>query len=246
MDAVQMGIILAIESTESEPLISRINTNKGGNSFQIYKNYPNVISGNLFLIRYRLNRYNNIFRIFLLILTRYIYLTKIIMKQLSYIILGFIIGGLLTYYFCPRIEQLPVKHIKPKSVITIEQAKVLSDNWTIHRKPAVDSAAKKQGRQQDDRSTYWTLDDIENYLGYAKNYSDSLGYTMTGIRVYLGEYGENAGQTKKNLTTMFIVPTGEKAKSQASSLNLFLPPTDNNIPVPPLNKGDGGNAGYPQ
>src|SRR5690606_24060430 len=155
------------------------------------------------------------------------------MKNLTYIILGIIIGGLLTYYFCPRVEPI-VKIVKPKGVITVEQAKVLNDNWTIHRKPAVDSAAKKQGREQDDRSTYWDLEDIENYLGYAKNYSDSIGYTMTGIRVYLGEYGENAGETKKNLTTMFMVPTIKKAKSQASSVYINLQGRGGSN-VPPLN-----------
>ena len=166
------------------------------------------------------------------------------MKKLIYIILGFIIGALLTYYFCPRFEQLPAKIVKPKGVITVEQAKALNDNWTIHRKPAVDSAAKKQGRKQDDRSTYWDLEEIENYLGYAKHYSDSLGYKMTGIRVYLGEYGENAGQTKKNLTTMFIVPTGDKIKSEASSFYLNYRGSDG-IPVPPLNNGTGGDGSYP-
>ncbi|WP_100615397.1 hypothetical protein [Confluentibacter citreus] len=168
------------------------------------------------------------------------------MKHLSYIILGIIIGAVLTYYFCPRVVQPPEKIIKPKGVISIEQAQALSDNWTLYRKPAVDSAAKKQGREQDDRSTYWDLEDIENYLGYAKNYSDSLGYTMTGIRVYLGEYGENAGQTKKNLTTMIIVPTGHKVKSQASSLNMNFQGGKGGIPVPPLNEGEGGEQGYPK
>ncbi|OYX23313.1 MAG: hypothetical protein B7Z06_10385 [Flavobacteriales bacterium 32-35-8] len=168
------------------------------------------------------------------------------MKQLSYILLGFIIGGLLTYYFCPRVAQPPTKTVKPKGVITVEQAKILNDNWTLHRKPAVDSAARKQGRLQDDRSVYWDLEDIENYLGYAKNYSDSLGYTMTGIRVYLGEYGENAGQTKKNLTTMFIVPTGHKAKSEANALNINYQGGKDGLTVPPLNQGAGGTGGYPK
>ncbi|MGE5943216.1 MAG: hypothetical protein ACM31G_02645 [Flavobacteriales bacterium] len=166
------------------------------------------------------------------------------MKQLSYIILGFIIGALLTYYFCPRFEQPPVKIVKPKGVITVEQAKALNDNWTLYRKAAVDSAAKKQGRMQDDRSTYWDLEDIENYLGYAKNYSDSLGYTMTGIRVYLGEYAENAGETKKNLTTMFMVPTVRKAKSEASTNYLNFQGGKGDPNVPPLNEGTGGDGGY--
>ena len=165
------------------------------------------------------------------------------MKNLTYIILGIIIGGLLTYYFCPRAEQPLVKIVKPKNVITVEQAKVLNDNWTKHRQPAVDSAAREQGREQDDRSTYWDLQDIENYITYAKKTSDSSGYTMTGIRVYLGVYRENAEEDKKNLTTMFIVPTGYKSKSQASSFNWNVQ-GGNNLPVSPLNKGAGGQGGY--
>lgn len=167
------------------------------------------------------------------------------MKKLSYIILGIVIGALVTYFFCPREKgEDPVKIVKPKGVISVEKAKELNANWTLHRKAAVDSAAQKQGRKQDDRSTYWSLEDIENYLGYAKNQADSLGYQMTGIRVYLGVYGKNAGLTKKDLTTMFIVPTGKK--STASSLNLNLRGGHEDVPVDPLNEGAGGTGGYPQ
>lgn len=167
------------------------------------------------------------------------------MKKLTYILLGFIIGCLLTYYFCPRVEQLPDKIVKPKGVITVEQAQKLSDNWTQYRKPAVDSAARQQGREQDDRSTYWDLEDIENYIAYAKKTSDSLGYTMTGLRVYLGVYGENADEEKKNLTTMFIVPTGHKAKSEAGTFAWSFQRDKGNLPVSPINDGQGGNQGYP-
>lgn len=170
------------------------------------------------------------------------------MKKLSYIILGFIIGAVLTYYFCPRncdVKQ-ETRIVKPKGLISVEKAKGLNNNWTMYRKAAVDSAAKKQGRNQDDRSVYWSLTDINEYLTYAEHYSDSIGYGMTGIRVYLGVYGKNAGQAKKDLTTMFIVPTGKKKHSQANSLSVFLPPSDEDIPTPPLNAGDGGEGDYPQ
>ena len=168
------------------------------------------------------------------------------MKNLAYIVLGFVVGAVLTYYFCPReIEQESMtKIVKPKGVISIEKAKELNANWTIHRKPAVDSAAKKQGRNQDDRSTYWSLEDVENYLAYAQNAADSLGYKMTGLRVYLGVYGKNAAQTKKDLTTMFIVPTGNKKMSQASFIPIQSGKGD--LPIDPLNDGDGNNGGYPQ
>jgi hypothetical protein len=79
-------------------------------------------------------------------------------------------------------------------------------------------------------------------LDYAKHYSDSIKYDMTGIRVYLGVYGKNAGQNKKDLTTMFIVPTGKKSRSEASMS--FLQPGSGTIPVPPLNDGDGGPGDY--
>lgn len=169
------------------------------------------------------------------------------MKKLSYLILGILIGSFSTYFFCPRqidkdVEQ--TKIVKPKGVISQAMAKELNDDWTKYRQAAVDSAAKKQGRNQDDRSVYWELTDVENYLGYAKHQADSLGYTMTGIRVYLGVYGKNAGQAKKDLTTMFIVPTGKKAQSQAGSI--FLPPSNNDLPLDPLNAGAGGQGGYPQ
>lgn len=67
---------------------------------------------------------------------------------------------------------------------------------------------------------------------------------MTGIRVYLGVYGKNADQTKKDLTTMFLVPTGKISKSQASSFIPFFLNSD--LPIDPLNDGQGGPDGYPQ
>jgi len=171
------------------------------------------------------------------------------MKKTSLFFLGIILGALTTYFFCPRLpkdEVVETKITKPTGVITQAQAKVLNDNWTLHRKAAVDSAAQKQGRSQDDRSTWWSLKDIEDYLAYAKNESDSLGYDMDGIRVYLGVYGKNAGQTKKDLTTMFIVPTGKKSHSQAGSTIFNFQTGGGDLPVPPLNEGTGGDGDYPK
>jgi hypothetical protein len=173
------------------------------------------------------------------------------MKKLSYIILGIVIGALATYYFCPRTiknEESGIKIVKPKGVITPLQAKGLSDNWTTERKRANDSAAKKHGREVDDRSAWWSLEDIENYIIYAKDQSNTLGYDMTGIRVYLGVYGTNTGQTKKNLTTMFMVPTGKELQETATStFGLTLLPSINDVPGgDPLNDGQGGQGGYPQ
>ena len=86
--------------------------------------------------------------------------------------------------------------------------------------------------------------DIQNFIDHAEHESGELGYTMDGLRVYLGAYPSTKEET--GLTTMFIVPTGPKSTSKASSLNLFLPPSDGDIPAPPLNEGQGNSNGYPQ
>lgn len=164
------------------------------------------------------------------------------MKNLIYLILGFLVGAVLTYYFCPKPEKAENKIVKPKGVISIEEATILSENWTRYRKAAVDSAAQAQGREQDDRSVYWPIEDVQQYLEYAKHYSDSLGYEITGLRVYLGVYGKDAGPEKSNLTTMFMVPTTSRLDSNGNSTSSGF--KDGGGGVPPLNKGAGGDDPY--
>lgn len=168
------------------------------------------------------------------------------MKKLSYIILGFFIGAILTYYFCPRPDTMaPMAVDPPTGVITILEAEELSANWEKNNPTEMDSTIEIIGSKKVTRSVLWDLKNLEDYLYFAKNESDSVGYTMTGVRVYLGNYGKNAKPSKKNRNTMFIVPTGYKNTSKASSINFsFI--EDEDIPVDPLNDGTGGDGGYPQ
>ena len=172
------------------------------------------------------------------------------MKKLGPIILGIIIGAVLTYYFCPRqideLHTMDVENVIPKDTISVAEAKILSKNWERNNATEIDSTLEFEGSKKKIRSVWWSLKDINEYLVYAKAKSGTLGYNMTGVRVYLGNYGKNANPAKKNRNTMFIVPTGIKSTSKASSLNLFLPPSDKDIPAPPLNNGDGNGNGYPQ
>ncbi len=170
------------------------------------------------------------------------------MKKLAYLILGFIIGAVLTYYFCPRPDDMNAmapEFDKPTGVITILEAEELSNNWEKNNKTEIDSTLDVEGSKKVTRSVKWTLKNLEDYLHFAKNESDSVGYTMTGVRVYLGNYGEKAKPSKKNRNTMFIVPTGYKNTSKASSLNLNFATAGDDIPVDPLNDGQGGSSGYP-
>ncbi|WP_406683753.1 hypothetical protein N1F78_13830 [Seonamhaeicola sp. MEBiC1930] len=171
------------------------------------------------------------------------------MKNLRPLILGIIIGALATYFFCPRQagkeeNVVTAEILKPKGVITVEQALELNDNWTKYRKPAVDSCitAQTQGKiKVDDRSVGWSVKDIKDYLIYAETEADKFGYSMDSIRVYLGVYGANAPH-KANYTTMFIAPKGQKLTAEASSIPFVLP---TQFPgTPPLNDGSGGDDDY--
>lgn len=184
------------------------------------------------------------------------------MKKITYILLGFIIGAVLTYYFCPRPDDsettetvesqesaeseaiAETKFVKPSGVISVEEAIELNDNWTKFRQKAVDSASRRQGRNIDKRSVGWAVKDVRDYLNWAEAESESQGYSMDSIYVYLGVYGKKAPKRKANYTTMFIAPKGQKLTSEASTLPLFTGMRGSK--VPPLNEGTGGGSSYPE
>lgn len=134
-----------------------------------------------------------------------------------------------------------VNLIIPSGVINQERAIELSETWSAKTSELLSKAnATKSSNQA--KSLWWSLEDLRNYLEYAEYEAIEKGYNMTGVRVYFGAYPEKQGQN-----TLFFAPTGYKNVSEASSMfGLFLPPTDNDIPVPPLNQGHGGYGGYPQ
>ena len=159
------------------------------------------------------------------------------MKKFMLLLLGFILGALAMYFYCCA-DTKEAALVKPSGLITPAQAKTLDANWTATRKRAVDSAA---GRP-DNRSSWWSLEDIQNYLAYAENQADSLGYEMNGIRVYLGVYPGNAPNGKADYTTMFMVPTGKKLHSEGNLnfLNYSMSAGGNDI-----QGTDGFNGGEP-
>ena len=171
------------------------------------------------------------------------------MKKSTFnILLGFVIGALFSYLVFYQFHwgnKPPEMTPKPAGLISVKQAKQLNNNWTNTRKSAVDSVAKKYGVIQDNRNAWWSVDAIEDFIAISREQANTLGYDLTGLRIYLGVYSGNAGQGKDNLTTMFMVPTGKKQHADASSIPI-LNVTNKDLLIEALNDGSGNPQSYPQ
>lgn len=167
------------------------------------------------------------------------------MKNLVSLILGLIIGALIMYFYCcnGKVEVLDPDIVKPRGVITPAQARVLDTTFNSRHTLISDEIVERP----DNRSVWWSLKDMRDYLKYAYNQSQNLGYTMDGVRIYLGAYPTVDGEP--GYTTLFMVPTssdiGQKGGSGASARV-----GGGDIPGgPPLNEGDDGHppsSNYPQ
>ncbi|GAB1858508.1 hypothetical protein MHTCC0001_33470 [Flavobacteriaceae bacterium MHTCC 0001] len=196
------------------------------------------------------------------------------MKKIGLIVLGFIIGAVLTYYFCPRpgVDEMHAMkpNIKPpKDTISIAQARKLFNNWKDKKakvdslvtskiaaedlnklnaikekvKNKVEDKIKDKEKKKRITNVSWPLEEIRQYLDYAEAAADSLGYDMTEVAIYYGNYGKKAKPSKRNKNTLFIVPRGNRKLSKGSVLNLSLQ-SSNNIPAFVLNDGNGGDGDF--
>ena len=128
----------------------------------------------------------------------------------------------------------------PKGLITPERAKILNDAYTAR----CELVSRDITKRPDNRSTWYSLDEIENFLTSAKAQAKELGYEMSGIRIYCGAYPDDGGEV--GYSTTFIVPTtsgkiGEEIEDDGNNPDL---PGGNG-----LNYGGNGkppNANYPQ
>jgi hypothetical protein len=167
------------------------------------------------------------------------------MKNLLLLIFGILIGGLATYFYCCY-ESPEEGIIAPSGIITPEEAKTLDQAFNSRHQLISDSIVKRP----DNRSSWYSLEDMRNYLDYAENETKGMGYTMDGIRLYLGAYPDVKGQV--GYTTMFFIPTGYQATSKGNMtfLNFLAQGGKGDIPgAPGFNEGEAGHppsANYPQ
>ena len=131
---------------------------------------------------------------------------------------------------------------KPNGVISRKKAIALNDEWTKTRKHAMDQCIQKEtgGKiKEDNRSSWWSLEDLTAYIKYAKKQAKKKGFELNGFRIYAGAYGDE----KNCYCTSFIAPTAEETLGKDGSfINIDLA-------IKPLNRGQGGHppsASYSQ
>lgn len=176
------------------------------------------------------------------------------MKKLSYIIFGAVLGAVGFYvycnYFCSHDMEIETEMtiVKPKGLITPAQAKVLDTTYNERYRLISDSIVTRGGG--DNRSSWYALEDINNYIKYADSQATSLGYNLDGLRIYAGAH-EETSKFGPGYTTFFFIPTGTKNTAQGNStlINL-LPQRGGDIDGGfGLNNGQSGqppSANYPQ
>lgn len=167
------------------------------------------------------------------------------MKNFLILIVGVLLGALAMYLYCCRPKaELAIN--APKGLITPEQAKKLDAAYTPRYQLISDSIVTRKGG--DNRSSWYGLDQVRDYLSYAENEAKDLGYVMDGVRIYMGAHPDQNGEA--GYTTMFFIPTGKAYKADASMFNFSMQLDSEDIPGGGgLDMGTGGqppSASYPQ
>ena len=159
------------------------------------------------------------------------------MKNFFIFLIGAIIGAALVYFLCCNVTTEEMVTADPKGMITPQEAKALDEAFNSRHKLISDSIVKRS----DNRSSWYSLEDVRNYLSIAEKQAADLGYTMNGIRVYLGAYPNTSNEV--GYTTMFFMPTGTMNKNSEASMNLLN--FNFQTPKPDIPGGTGLNGGEP-
>ena len=170
------------------------------------------------------------------------------MKNFGLLILGILLGVLAMYFYLNNNQDMSTQPptIKPPvGVISPEEIKTLDQAYN-ERYQIINDSLFKGSKTGDNRSSWYKLEDIENYLAYAKQQANDNGFTLDGLRLYLGAHPDT--EKEKGLTTLFFVPTGYENTSEGSFFSLQKGGNDLTA-SDGLNKGGQGDppsANYPQ
>jgi hypothetical protein len=171
------------------------------------------------------------------------------MKNFGLLILGIIIGAIAMYFYGQLGDSAPevMEPTAPKGLITPQQITSLTKAYDA-RYDTINATVFRGVDGGDNRSSWYALEDVRNYLDIAEQEAKDLKYTMNGVRLYLGAnpiVGDTPGYT-----TLLFVPTGTPNTSEGTMFNFNLQKGPKDIPGGPgLDHGENGvppSANYPQ
>ncbi|MBT8267139.1 MAG: hypothetical protein KJO41_07515 [Bacteroidia bacterium] len=164
------------------------------------------------------------------------------MKKLLLLLLGLALGIAICYLFINPKDTKEALAKPPAGVITPSEAKTLDAAFNSRHQLISDSIVKRP----DNRSSWYSLQDMRDYLSYAEGQARDLGYTMDGVRIYLGAHANEGNQV--GYTTMFLVPTGTKKVSEGGMITINMQDSGDIPGGSGFNNGGNGyppNANYP-
>lgn len=134
-------------------------------------------------------------------------------------------------------EETPVYKGKPENAISVKKAQELSNNFDARH----DTISALIGKP-DNRSSWYSLKDLEQYIAYVKKEGTDKGLTIDGLRIYFGAYGpKEVG--RENYSTVFLVPTTKGNSNAVKGVKNFaaVDDTSEDTDIDPLNYGSPGN-----
>jgi hypothetical protein len=101
----------------------------------------------------------------------------------------------------------------PKGLISFKEAVKLNQNFIKTRSKDLNKIVKKESgdlNREDAVSCWFSIEELKNYIAYVENEAPEAN----GLRVYFGAYSNDTKkQHKKDLSTVFFVPTKSRLKS---------------------------------
>ncbi len=172
------------------------------------------------------------------------------MKKLALVLLGILLGFLLCYFFYGKQDMAEaVAGLPPTPKGLINPVEITQLDRDYNPRHQLISESLFESGKKDNRSSWYSLSDLNDYLDYAEAQAKELHYTMDGVRIYLGAHKPKNGE-KIGMTTMFFVPTGTKDVQKGNVINISIQGGGGDIPGGDgLNRGSHGdppNANYPQ
>lgn len=164
------------------------------------------------------------------------------MKKLVLLILGFILGALAMYFYCINNQPLDNMTETPNGLIKPAEIKTLTQAYDP-RYEAINNAIFEGVDGGDNRSSWYSLEDLRNYLTIAEQQAKELNFKMDGIRLYPGAHP--AEGNRPGYTTFLFVPTGSPMTSEGKMLNFTLQGGGGSPDIPGGPGLDHGSQGIP-